>query len=493
LLHVGAPYFAHNRLASAESVYIAEQIKSWNHRVRISSKRSVLLNFRPLFVGLTLTLANTPMAGGENNGETPAFGLATRALPPAYLRMPHLATGKMPPLLSQTGAFSNTRELVPSKGLIPYDIVVAFWSDGAAKTRMVSIPDAKIRYSRTGDWVFPKGTVFVKTFELPTDAANPNVKRRLETRLLVCDSAGGVYGVDYRWRPDNSDADLLSASQTEDIPMKTAGDGAHPQTWYYPSRPDCLECHNVNTSGVLGVKARQLNHAYTYPTGVTDNELRTWNHLGLFEPRLNEAELAAVPTLAPADDATRSVEDRARSYLDANCSHCHRPGGTVAYFDARYDTPLEKQNLIDGPVLIDQGIDKPRIISPHDIWRSIAFMRVDTVGEIKMPPVGRETIDQKGVALLQQWITSLPGRSVLAPPTVSPAGGTFKGPVEISLTASEPGADIRYTLDGSAPGQKDPRYEKPIKLTDPAVLRARAFKDGFTRSITAQEVFIVGK
>jgi hypothetical protein len=37
------------------------------------------------------------------------------------------------------------------------------------------------------------------------------------------------------------------------------------------------------------------------------------------------------------------------------------------------------------------------------------------------------------------------------------------------------------------------RYEKPIRLTHPAVLRARAFKEGFTRSITEQQVFIVGK
>jgi hypothetical protein len=37
------------------------------------------------------------------------------------------------------------------------------------------------------------------------------------------------------------------------------------------------------------------------------------------------------------------------------------------------------------------------------------------------------------------------------------------------------------------------RYEKPIKLMDPAVVRARAYKDGFTRSITTQQVFIVGK
>ena len=64
----------------------------------------------------------------------------------------------------------------------------------------------------------------------------------------------------------------------------------------------------------------------------------------------------------------------------------------------------------------------------------------------------------------------------------------------MSLTVNrEPGADIRYTLDGSVPGPADPRYDKPIKLTEPVVLRARAFKDGFTRSITSQEVFIVGK
>jgi mono/diheme cytochrome c family protein len=244
---------------------------------------------------------------------------------------------------------------------------------------------------------------------------------------------------------------------------------------------------------VLGVKARQMNRPLSFPSGVTDNEIRAWNHLRMFEPSVNDADLATLPTLAATDDATRSLQDRARSYLDANCSQCHRPGGTVAYFDARYDTPLDKQELIDGPVLIDQGIDRPRIISPHDIWRSIAFMRVNTTDDIRMPPVARETIDAKGVKLLQDWILSLPGRPVLDPPLMSPEGGTFSAPVEISMTEREPGADIRYTLDGSTPGPKDLRYEKPLKLTDPAVVRARAYKDGFTRSITAQQVFIVGK
>jgi uncharacterized repeat protein (TIGR03806 family) len=443
-------------------------------------------------VGVALLLADPRMAQAEGKNAPRPYGLSTRIVPAAYLRMPHLASGKVPPLLSQTGAFSDTRNLVPSEGLIPYDLVEPFWSDGAAKSRWVAVPDAKVAYSPTGDWTFPKGTVFVKTFELPTEAASPGVKRRLETRLLVCDSAGGVYGVVYKWRPDLSDAELLTTSLTEEIPIKTATGGVGRQTWYYPSRQDCLACHNAKTSGVLGVKARQMNRAFTYPSGVTDNQIRAWNHAGLFTADLGKTDLTKLPTLAAADDVTRSVQDRARSYLDANCAQCHRPGGTVAYFDARFDTPLEKQQLIDGPILINQGIDKPRVISPHDIWRSIIYMRVNTVDDVKMPPIARETIDQKGVKLLQDWITSLPGPPVLDPPAMSPEGGTFGGSVEISLSEREPGADIRYTLDGSVPGPSDLRYEKPIKLTSPTVVRARAYKDGFTRSITTQQVFIIG-
>ena len=407
--------------------------------------------------------------------------------------MPHLASGQFPSLLSQTGAFTDTRNLIHSNGLIPYDLVVAFWSDGAAKERWIAVPSGQIKFAPTGEWSFPKGTVFVKTFFLPTDERDPSIKRWLETRLLVCDSAGGVYGADYKWRADDSDADLLPSSLTEAIPIKTATGQIRQQTWYYPSRKDCLECHNARAGGVLGVKTRQMNRPFKYPSGVTDNELRTWNHIGLFTPGFKDADVEGFPRLAAADDATRSLVDRARSYLDANCAQCHRPGGTVAYFDARYDTPLEKQQLIDGPVLIDQGIDRPRIISPHDIWRSIVVMRMNTVGDIKMPPLARETIDQRGVALLRDWITSMPGRSVLDPPVISPVGGTYDGPIELSLRESESGADIRYTLDGSVPGTADQRYEKPIKLTGPVVVRARAYKDGFTRSITTQEAFVIGK
>lgn len=421
------------------------------------------------------------------------YGLTARIEPAPYLRMPPRADGNIPPLLSQTGAFSDTPRRIASPGLIPYDLNVSFWSDGADKTRWISVPKGQIEFSATGEWRFPAGTVFVKNFDLAIDASNPGVKRRLETRILVRDAENGVYGVVYRWRADGSDADLLADAKTEEIPVKGADGAERLQAWYFPSRQDCLTCHTANAGGVLGVKTRQLNRAFNYPSGASDNQLRAWNHVGLFDAAIGEDMIRTFPALAPANDRSRSLQDRARSYLDANCGQCHRPGGTVANFDARFDTPLVDQALIDGPVLIDQGIDRPRVISPHDIWRSIAYLRANTVGDIKMPPLARETIDTQGVQLLGEWINSLPGRAVLAPPTIAPQGGTFTGPVEVILTANEPDAEIRYTLDGTVPGISDSRYEKPIRLSAPAVLRARAFKDGFTRSITTQQIFVIGK
>jgi uncharacterized repeat protein (TIGR03806 family) len=424
--------------------------------------------------------------------ETPgAYGLNLRPESKAYLSMPPDSGGVFPRLLSQTGAFKDTAHLATADALIPYDLIVPFWSDGATKSRWVSVPENQnIKFSATGEWVFPEGAVFVKTFTLATNESNPNSLRRLETRLLVCDANGGVYGVTYKWRADNSDADLLETNLTEKISIQSAT-GVRTQQWYYPSRADCLTCHTPLAGYVLGVKTRQLNRDFTYPSGVTDNELRAWNHLGLFGSNLTAAEIKNLPALARMDDATQSLENRARSYLDANCANCHRPGGTVAFFDARYDTPLARQNLINGRVLIDQRIDGARVIAPNDIWRSILFMRADTTEAFKMPTLARNTIDVQGMALLREWIESLPGPPVLPPPQISPHGGNFNKPVAVTLQ-SEPGATIRYTVDGTVPTTSDLLYEKPIQLTGPTILRAKVFKPGSTKSITTQEIFLIG-
>ncbi len=313
-----------------------------------------------------------------------------------------------PKLLSQTGAFRDLASLAPASGLIPYTVNSPLWSDGAVKSRWMALPtNTVIGFAPNGEWTFPPGAVFVKTFELPVDDTNPKILRRLETRLLVRDTNGTVYGASYKWRADHSDADLVTAGTNEDILIQTAT-GTRIQRWFYPGRQDCLTCHTPASGGVLGIKTRQLNGPFKYPNGVTDNQLRAWNHLGLFDMKLDEREIPHFTRLVAVTDISASLEWRVRSYLDANCAQCHRPGGAEAFFDARIDTPLEKQNLVSGPVENPLGISGAKIIVPRDTGKSVLFRRVSIAGNLQMPPLAKNVVDRNAVSVIAKWINSLP-------------------------------------------------------------------------------------
>ncbi len=321
----------------------------------------------------------------------------------------------LPKLLSQTGAFADLEKMQPDTGLIPYSVNSPLWSDGAVKLRWMALPtDAKIHFAAKGEWTFPAGTVFVKDFKLPVDDTHPNILRRLETRLLVCDTNGGVYGASYKWRADNSDADLVNAGINEDITITTAS-GTRTQRWFYPGKQDCLTCHTPQSGGVLGVKTRQLNGDFKYPGGVTDNQLRAWNHLGLFDTKLSEAAIFRFAKLVNVTNTSVPMELRVRSYLDANCAQCHRPGGVGAFFDTRFDTPLKLQNLINGPVANQLGIPGAKVIVPGDTNRSVLFRRISIVGENQMPPIAKNMVDDKSVAVIAKWISSLRTRVATLP------------------------------------------------------------------------------
>ena len=320
----------------------------------------------------------------------------------------------LPKLLSQTGAFTDLKKLAPADALIPYTVNSPLWSDGAVKSRWIVVPtNTVIGFAANGEWTFPAGTVFVKHFDLPVDETSPNILHRLETRLLVRDADGTVYGASYKWRMDNSDADLVSVGTNEDIEVKTAT-GTRTQKWFYPGRQDCITCHTTISGGVLGVKTRQLNGDFKYPNGVTDNQLRTLNHLALFDVPLDEKKISRLPKLAAVTDSHASPNLRIRSYLDANCAMCHRPGGAGAFFDARFDTPLAKQNLINGPVQNPLGITGAKIIAPGDTNKSVLFRRMSLAGENQMPPIAKNVVDANAVAIFAKWITALHA----APPTL---------------------------------------------------------------------------
>ena len=93
--------------------------------------------------------------------------------------------------------------LCPGDNLIPYDLIVSFWSDGAEKSRWVSLPSGgKIKFAPTSEWGFPAGTVFVKNFELATDETNPGVKRRHKRGCWFAMTAAVFTAASpqYKWR-----------------------------------------------------------------------------------------------------------------------------------------------------------------------------------------------------------------------------------------------------------------------------------------------------
>jgi uncharacterized repeat protein (TIGR03806 family) len=341
-------------------------------------------------------------------GSTP-YGLPGRE-PMTTVKMP-LVPENLPPLLSQTGVFRSLADLAPAPGLVPYDVNTPLWSDGARKRRWLGLPPGDaIGFAPTGEWAFPPGTVAVKHFDLPMDETNPAAVRRLETRLLVVDETGNGYGVTYRWRADQSDADLLPDGRTETFTVRTAT-GMGSGTWSYPSRADCLACHTPAAKFVLGIKTRQLNREYTYPeTGTTDNQLRTWNYLGMFDPPIDEAKVPGYARLVAVTDTRAPLEQRVRSYLDANCAHCHRPGHTVqANFDARYDTPLGDQGLLNAPTVSDSlGMRQPQLVTPREPARSMLYQRLARADNFRMPQLARNVADQDAIRVFEKWIKQLP-------------------------------------------------------------------------------------
>ena len=419
---------------------------------------------------------------------------AERPTAEPFLHLPAYAHEAMPPLLSQTGAFSDTATLTPAPALLPYEVNAPLWSDGARKQRWLALPhqpgtpegSSTISFSATGEWYFPSGTVTVKQFDLPLDERDPTIVRRLETRVMVRSLDGLVYGATYRWRDDQRDAELLYEARQEDFTI-TARDGStRIQHWTYPGRADCLTCHNRTAGSILGVTTRQLNRSGA--DGL--NQLAKWNAMGLFEPAIPAEHLAGLPHLTPPDDPQAPLAERVRSYLDANCSHCHRPGAMVfTSYDARASTPLELQNLLYVRPVNDYGIDRVRYIKPNDPWRSMLLVRLERSDTMKMPPLGRNVVDQHAVDLMRTWITSMEGPRPLPPPVLDAEGDPAHGPVTITVHHSDPLAALHYTLDGTLPDDDSPRYATPLRIDPKATLRVKAIRDGYASSIAVSPRF----
>jgi uncharacterized repeat protein (TIGR03806 family) len=363
--------------------------------------------------GFSVSLVLTDTRGGESHRVIP---LGTNTFTDGLRLGTNVSS--MPPTLSGTGAFKSLAQLTPSAGLIPYEINTPLWSDGAVKRRWIALPqNGRIHFSAEDSWTFPPGTALIKHFELPPSVTPDGGRtRRLGTRFLVRSLNGDYFGVTYKWRPDGSDADLLLIGERELVETAGLPDGGN-RTWDHPSPVQCLQCHRPEAGYFLGVNARQLNRLIpSGETGATNNQLRILSDLGVFDETLADEEINSLPKLKALTDITASLEDRVKSYLDANCAHCHRPDsrGVHAFFDARYMAILADQKLIDGPLMTAQtlGVGNPKLVTPHTLneWGSgsMLYMRMTREDQFRMPPLGTSIVDTQAVEIIKQWIASLP-------------------------------------------------------------------------------------
>ncbi len=331
------------------------------------------------------------------------YGIHAAPSLPAYLgTFPPDESGPIPSRLSETGAFADLATLEPAPGLVPYRPNSILWSDRADKLRWIGLPWGRtIGFNETSAWDFPAGTVLIKHFQIGSSA------RRIETRFEIVKEDGSSYLVTYRWREDQSEADLVPTEGADGwIPVDDGG-----QQWFFPSRAQCVQCHNSSVRYVLGANTRQLNGAIDYASGERSNQLRTWGHLGMFDAPPAESSLGDLDALCSITDTSASLDERVRSYLDSNCANCHNPAGSPegTGFVLDYLTPLAESGLLSGAVANDLGLGAAaRIVAPRDPRNSVLYQRIaGNDPATRMPPLGRTIVHAGARETLVEWILSL--------------------------------------------------------------------------------------
>jgi uncharacterized repeat protein (TIGR03806 family) len=322
-------------------------------------------------------------------------------------RLEHSPGGYVPPTLEETGIFSDLRTLTPHPGIVAYDLNLSFWSDGAAKRRWFSIPDPqqKIEFHPEGHWSFPAGTVWVKHFDLELTNGVAASARRLETRVLVRNSAD-VYGVTYRWGDSLEDATLVPEEGMEESFNIHDNGVIRTQVWRYPSQSECLACHTAQGGHALGFNTPQLNRDRDY-RGTVTNQIAALSAAGYFTAPVQGVH--ALRDLPRLDDESVSLQARVRAYLAVNCAQCHHPGGR-GLWDGRLFTPLSLANIVNGPLMNDRGNAENRVVKPGAPEHSVLLTTMQRIGSGRMPPLGSSVVDEAGVELLRRWIVSeLPG------------------------------------------------------------------------------------
>ena len=339
-----------------------------------------------------------------------------------------------PQTLSAWGLFAGELSAHrPAPGVEPYDLNTPLFSDYAQKLRFVRLPVAPggtvepALYRESGPFGFPVGTVIAKTFAYPADyRVADDELRPLETRLLVHEQDGWV-GLPYIWNEDLTEAELAIVGGPLDVTWIDRTGARIEHTYQVPNANQCKTCHRTDGERVLpiGPQAAQLNRPFRYAeaNGVyaradgstfEENQLERWQRIGFLEggPPADETPRAPVWNLA----ATGTLNDRARTWLDINCAHCHNltGSGRTSGLDLRAEhDDRTRLGVYKHPVAAGQGTgDRLYGVVPGRPDESILVYRIESVHPgVMMPEIGRGLVDTEAVALIREWILAMEPRT----------------------------------------------------------------------------------
>jgi uncharacterized repeat protein (TIGR03806 family) len=308
----------------------------------------------------------------------------------------------------------DLKTLIPTDTVLPYKPASELFADYAYKKRFIWMPkNVKATYDGDDNVLnFPIGTFLIKAFYY--DHVLPsNTTRLIETRLLVKKADGWKF-YDYIWNEEQTEAILDSDGQGKNVPVTWLENNIEKSVNYkIPAQTECATCHKLNPTGTkelavpIGPKPQNLNYDFNY--GSTQmNQLEKWIAMGFLESAIPDK--AAIKSMVDWTDASKSLELRARSYIDINCAHCHRLGAHCDYVPQRFNfsnTDLGTFGICLTPSA--QLGNNPFIINAGNADQSMLVYRMASTAESEMMPIiGRRLVHTEGVKLLRDYINSLP-------------------------------------------------------------------------------------
>jgi subtilisin family serine protease len=171
------------------------------------------------------------------------------------------------------------------------------------------------------------------------------------------------------------------------------------------------------------------------------------------------AAQTAIPTFSPAPG----------TYSDAlSVMLSDATAGALIYYTLDGSTPTTSSTTYGGPIAVSATTTVKAIAVAPEHAQSAVAIGTYTIQASQAPAAATPTFDP-------------------------PAGGSFPGPIFVTIADATPAAAIYYTTDGSTPTMSSPPYTGPVPLSASATLKAIATAPGFGQSAVANGKYNIRK